>query len=149
MWSAFNLGLAITPRGQRSDRGQMAPQESYRATPPALEVELHSVVEIAVATLRGEHDLSGKQALADALEVASAQGNVLVDLAECTFIDSTIIGVLVGAAIKLEQAGGRFELIIPPQAGSVHRVAQIAALSKNLVIHERLSAGIASLQAKP
>lgn len=123
----------------------MAPQGSNRATPPAIEVEFHPA-GVAVVKLRGEHDLRCKQALAEALTGASAQANVLVDLSECTFIDSTIIGVLVLASTKLDHGGGRCEFIIPPEASSVRRVAQIAGLNEILVIHETPNAGIASFQ---
>ena len=43
---------------------------------------------IALIRLRGEHDLNSKRALTEALATASAQLKILVDLSECTFIDS-------------------------------------------------------------
>ena len=71
---------------------------------------------------------------------------MLVDLSECTFIDSTIIGTLVIAAEHAHASGGRCEFVTPPEAGSVHRIAQIAGLHEVLEIHETLDAGIASFQ---
>jgi anti-sigma B factor antagonist len=123
----------------------MTPQKANQDTRPSLEVSYHPL-GIGIVKLRGEHDLSGKPALAKALDGASRQTNVLVDLSECSFIDSTIIGVLVLASKTLTDGGGRCEFIIPPEASIVHRVAHIAGLDQILVIHETHSAGIATFQ---
>jgi anti-anti-sigma factor len=122
----------------------MAPQEAKR-TPPPLELDFHHF-GIAVVKLRGEHDLSGKQPLTEALAGASDQLSVLVDLSECTFIDSSVIAVLFAAHERLAQRGGRIELVIPPEASTVHRVATLTGLFELLPVHETHGAGIASLQ---
>ena len=57
---------------------------------------------------------------------------VVVDLSGCSYLDSTILRVLVGAA----NAGpNRFAILIPPGA-AVRRVFQIAGLDRVLQIHE-------------
>ena len=123
----------------------MAPQEAQQAAPRAVEVEFHRV-GIAVVKVRGEHDLSSKQALTEALSDASDQLNVLVDLSECTFMDSSVIAAFYVARKSLGARGGRLELVIPPEAITVQRVATITRLAKLVPIHETHRAGIASFR---
>jgi anti-anti-sigma factor len=98
---------------------------------------------IAYVQVRGR-DFSGTEALAKALASASDQLNVLVDLSECTFMDTSVIGVLIPAGHDIKQRGGRLELIIPPAATTAHRVADITRLADVLPIHETHGAGFAS-----
>lgn len=103
---------------------------------------------IAIVGLFGEHDLSGKQRLRDALARASVRLNVLVDLSACTFIDSSVIGALFAARSQLAEQGGRLELVIPPEATAVRRVADLTILGTLLTIHETTAAGCDGLRAR-
>ena len=131
----------------------MEPDEPERTSPPAsgpppgtVEVEPHAP-DVVVVALRGEHDLNTRQLFSEALARAGDDGNVLVDLSECSFIDSTIIGVLVLAFQAQTKRGRRLELAIPPAAQAIQRVATIAGLRTFLSIHETRSAGLASIQS--
>jgi anti-sigma B factor antagonist len=130
----------------------LQPDDPRPSDPPAHEpieptVEVTTDAPGAVAvTLRGEHDLSSRPAVADAIARAGERANVLVDLSECSFIDSTIIGVLVAAFQAQSERGARLELAIPPEASALHRVAQIAGLPTFMVIHETRIAGLASIR---
>jgi anti-anti-sigma factor len=123
----------------------MAQQEAQQTPPQAVEVEFHRV-GVAVVKLRGEHDLSSKQALTKALSDASDQLNVLVDLSECTFMDSSVIAAFYVARKSLGARGGRLELVIPPEARTVQRLATISHLAKLVPIHDTHTAAIASFQ---
>jgi anti-anti-sigma factor len=112
---------------------------------PAVQVTTDAPGAVVV-TLRGEHDLGSRAAVADALARAGERANVLVDLSECSFIDSTIIGVLLAAFQAQSERGARLELTIPPEAQPIHRVAQIAGLPTFMVIHETRIAGLASIR---
>ena len=70
----------------------------------------------AIVGLSGECDLTTRDALADALRRASDQPGtvVLVDLSECSFIDSTVIGAIALSHKALAEQGRRLELVIPP-----------------------------------
>lgn len=64
---------------------------------PSVNVDLHPTEApgfAAIVWLAGEHDLSTSDAIRDAL--SPIFGNVLLDLSECTFIDSSVISVIVG-----------------------------------------------------
>ena len=65
--------------------------------------------------LVGEHDLATREAVRVAL--ASVDGNVLVDLTACEFVDSTVIGVLLDSASAITRDGRRLELVFPPGRG--------------------------------
>jgi anti-anti-sigma factor len=123
----------------------MAPHNAQDAAPLAVEVEFPQP-GIAIVALRGEHDLSGKQRLTEALAKAGARPNVLVDLRECTFIDSSVVAAFFLAGKKLGERDGRLELVIPPGAGTVRRVAEITTLAAILPVHETRRAGIAGFR---
>ena len=86
-----------------------------------------SVVErasngVTVVRLRGEHDLNSRDALTGVLD--AQDGDLVVELRECEFIDSTIIGVLLAQARRRENAGARFEVIAATD-GTVARILEI------------------------
>jgi anti-anti-sigma factor len=130
----------------------MTRYEAKRQASPALEREQKAVevafhrLGVAIVTLRGEHDGSRRQALDAALAGAQPQLNVLVDLSECTAVDSSVIAALVATAGELQERGGALALIIPPKAVSVQRVAKLAGLADLLPIHTTRSAAIASIR---
>jgi anti-sigma B factor antagonist len=118
-----------------------------QASPGTVDVE-HRAPGLAVVTLIGEHDLSGKQRLNMALATASAKPNVLVDLSGCSFMDSSVIEAIFFARNQLVERGGRLELVIPPEAAIVRRVAELTLLDTLLPIHAAHTEGFASLQAE-
>jgi anti-anti-sigma factor len=123
----------------------MAAQNTKQAALPAVEVELRRA-DIACVRLRGEHDLSTKPRLTEALTEASAKRNVLVDLSECTFMDSSVIAALFLARTKLDLRDGRLELVIPREAATLQRTAEVTALGAILRVHETQAAGLASFR---
>ena len=126
----------------------MAPQEARATTPQQGVAVDFAQPGIAVVALFGEHDLSGKQRLSDALAKASVRRDVLVDLSACTFLDSSVIGTLFAARNRLAERGGRLELVIPQEATVVRRVAELTMLGTLLTTHETLAAACAGLNAK-
>ena len=69
----------------------------YRARPHAAVPDVEVAPEFdpgyaATVLLRNEHDLASSEGIASVL--APILGNVLVDLSECEFMDSTVISVL-------------------------------------------------------
>ncbi|MDP9260122.1 MAG: STAS domain-containing protein [Actinomycetota bacterium] len=102
----------------------------------------------AVVTLGGDHDVSSLEAIEDAFGVAGAGRDLLVDLTTCTFIDSTIIKLLLRTMRVLEATGARFELVIDPSpSGHVARVAALMGIAEVISTHDTRSDGIRSLSA--
>jgi anti-anti-sigma factor len=100
---------------------------------------------VAVVTLRGEHDLSTRPVLAQALQLAAAHSNVVVDLSECAFIDSTAINEFIKSSRHVQASGERFMLVIPPEQAHVARVARMVQLAEIFEVHESKDAAFASL----
>ena len=114
----------------------MKPEQS-REAPPVVEIEIVPELEIGIVKLRGEHDLTTKrdvsEALAEAVECAPL---VLVDLSECTFADSSLMHVLVEARARVGDGPGTIGVLIPPSATAVRRLAGLAALTEVVSLYE-------------
>ena len=85
---------------------------------------------VATVAVGGEVDLHTAPALKLALGEVIDQGarNVLVDLSRATFIDSTTLGVLMGAVKRLRPAGG--ELAIACSDPNVRKIFAITLLDR-------------------
>jgi anti-sigma B factor antagonist len=92
--------------------------------------------DAAVVQLRGEFDLADVSRLQDACDaaVAAAGPHVVVDLSETTFLDSSVLGVLVGVANQTRQQGGwlRFAAATNPV---VRRVIEITMVDQVLGLY--------------
>jgi anti-anti-sigma factor len=101
-----------------------------------------------VAALSGEMDIATSPELTSRL--ATVRGpvpyNVLVDLSELTFIDSTGIKALVSSAKELELRGGGL-IVFAPMA-NVQRVFEIVQLSDVLTIVPSLDEAIMESQRR-
>jgi len=79
----------------------------FALTEDALDAERH------VVAVRGEIDLFTapelKQKLTDAIE--GGKTRIVVDLSETTFLDSTALGVLIGAVKRLRSRDGRLTIV--------------------------------------
>jgi anti-anti-sigma factor len=84
----------------------------------------------AILHLCGEHDLATGPAIAAAL--ASIQGNVLVDLSACQFVDSTVISVLILDQQARQREGQRLEVLVPVANTIVSRTLEVAGVSSVL-----------------
>jgi anti-anti-sigma factor len=88
----------------------------------------------AVVELYGEHDLATREAVRVAL--ASRRGNLLVDLSECSFIGSAVIGTIVEAARRLARDGYRLELVLPPADSQVGKTLALVGIHELLHVQE-------------
>lgn len=87
-----------------------------------------------VIAVGGEIDISNASKLRDAIDLALEQPTELVslDFAGVAYIDSTGIGVLVGAAHHAEEHGKRFEVVNAQP--NVQRVAQLLGVAAEIGI---------------
>ena len=92
--------------------------------------------QTAVVVAEGEVDVSCASELRDAINEALAgeAAQVTVDLAQVPYIDSTGIGVLVGAAHRAEEAGLALRVANPQR--NVRRVLDMLAVSAELGIQD-------------
>jgi anti-anti-sigma factor len=113
-----------------------------------VDVEVHSATA-AIVTLRGDHDLASAHEIATALVAASVQRSVLVDLSECTFIDSSVITALLRASNNLHASGGQLALVIAEgQHRAIRSVFEIMSLERLMPAFETRAAAISHLETE-
>lgn len=91
--------------------------------------------ERALVVVRGEVDIYTAPQLHEAFDEAIDAGahDLLVDLSEVDFIDSTGLGVLIGATKRLQPRGGALAMVCPQE--KICRVFQITGLDRVLAMH--------------
>lgn len=90
-----------------------------------------------VLSVAGEVDVSCADELRAAIDKQVAEGvpgELVIDLAEVPYIDSTGIGVLVGAAHRVAEAGG--SLVVARPQRNVARVLGLLGVQADLNIRE-------------
>ena len=109
---------------------QTPPGDSSDLLRTGFHVDADCTVDTAVLRLRGELDMATavalRLALADAID--GGPSSLEVDLSELTFVDSTGIGVLVGASRRAEDAGCSFVLRGPSR--SVMKALHLTGVDK-------------------
>lgn len=114
--------------------------ESPRA---AFEIEVSSAEgEIKVVAVRGELDFDEAPALETVLAELRAEGEreIVVDLSELMFIDSSGISVLVGAARAATAEQGT--LVVAAPTPHVQRVFDIVSLSELVAVEPGLEGAL-------
>ena len=101
--------------------------------------------DACVISLTGEVDLytapEFKQQLLDA--IGKGARNVVVDLSETTFIDSTTLGVLVGGVKRLRTNEGQLSLVCADR--NIVKIFEITGLDRVFTIHETRDEAVAEL----
>jgi anti-anti-sigma factor len=106
----------------------------------AFEIEVSSAEgEIKVVAVRGELDFDEAPAFGQVLAELRVEGEreIVVDLRELMFIDSSGISVLVGAARAAAQARGT--LVVAAPTAHVRRVFEIVSLSELVPVEDGLA----------
>lgn len=107
---------------------------------------------IHLLEIHGELDLSTANKLEGPLEeaVASEDAAVLIDLAECQFIDSTGIALIVRAWQRVDSSagnGGKGGLVLCCQNEQVRRILEVTGLEHSLRVFPTRDAAAAALRA--
>lgn len=100
-----------------------------------LKLRTHKVAGSNVVEVAGEVELHNAELLRDELMRATETVNpcVIVDLSRVSFIDSTGVGVLVGAFKRVREIG-TLSVVCPQR--SVRRVFEITGLTQVFVLHQ-------------
>ena len=101
---------------------------------------------LAVASVVGEADLYTAPELRGALGALVENGahSVLVDLSRTSFLDSTTLGVLMGAVRKLRSRGG--QIAIACSDPNIRKIFEITLLDRIFAMFDSTEAGIAHLR---
>ena len=98
-----------------------------------------------VVAVRGEIDLFTapelKAALGDALEAGKTK--IVVDLTQTTFLDSTALGVLIGAVKRLRSRDG--QLVIVNTDANIAKTFEITGLDQIFTILDSRDAAVGAL----
>jgi anti-sigma B factor antagonist len=93
---------------------------------------------LAVVTISGEHDLSTAPKLRRELERLLDEGvAMVVDLSHATFIDSSILGVILDVRRRAAEAKIGFAVARSNGSGAVDRVLDVTGLRSELPVHAR------------
>jgi anti-anti-sigma factor len=95
----------------------------------------------ATVALSGEHEAYTADKLARQLSaLIEEQVGVTVDLRTATFIDSTVVGVLIAADRRATEAGLPFGLLVGKDTGwPVRRLIEVTGLGERLDIQGQLA----------
>jgi anti-sigma B factor antagonist len=97
--------------------------------------------ETRLVSIAGELDLYTAPELEQALELNGSHGGpVVVDLSECTLIDSTGLEILAEA----ERRTGRMALLIVVDSPEVLRAFEVSGLDRRLVLHRSLESALSA-----
>jgi anti-sigma B factor antagonist len=109
------------------------------------EIRIERAEGVAVVVLVGEHDsFTADRLRRDIADLLGEGVPIVVDFAEATFVDSSTIGVLLGA----REVGGRLALALPPSgADHVIRLFRTTQLDTVFAIHPSRAAAIAATRA--
>jgi anti-sigma B factor antagonist len=107
-----------------------------------LHLEPISAGDCAVVRVTGDIDLATAPGLRDALNLPDTD-HMVVDLRGVAFLDSTGLGVLVGALKRLRRRGGSLK-IVTNGAGRVRRLFELTNLSRAFDLHTSVLDAIAS-----
>jgi anti-anti-sigma factor len=110
-------------------------------------VAVEHVAGASLIALRGEHDLSTGPAIQAACDDALAHSSSIVfDLAGATFIDSTVVGVMVRARRRAAEFGGSVA-VVAPAGGPPARVLMLVGINDVLPLRETRDEALRTLTA--
>lgn len=98
----------------------------------------------AVLSIDGEHDLHTAPELRRRLdELIGHRDPIVVDLSPSTFVDSSILGVLLDARRRAFDHGVALALAQADGSVAVSRVLEVTGLRRELPVHESLEEALA------
>jgi anti-sigma B factor antagonist len=104
--------------------------------PSLLDVEASE--EGRVLSVQGELCLSTVEALREPLfeAIETAPGNIVIDLTECTFIDSCGLEILALGSWRLAAADPRLELVVVSPRSAVRRILDLTGMDHIVSIRD-------------
>lgn len=113
-------------------------------------VSTEPIGDVSVVVLSGEHDLNTAPDVRVALEAALAAGALIVDLSPATFVDSSILGVILDARRAAGEAQSGFAVVIEGAGHDpVRRVLEMTGLLSELPVLDSREVAIGLAEAAP
>ena len=100
---------------------------------------------IALLVVHGDADLHGAPELRERLRAAVNDGAsaVVIDLANTSLLDSTALGVLLGASKELREHDGELQLVV--SRPDIKRIFEITLLDQIFPLHETRAEALAAV----
>lgn len=98
-----------------------------------------------LVTASGEIDAHTSPQLRACIHEVLAEAGVehlVIDLSGAAFLDSSALGVLVGASKQMRSREGRLDVVLP--SAPLRRIFEITALDRVLALHETRASALAS-----
>jgi anti-sigma B factor antagonist len=95
---------------------------------------------VVVVRVEGELDLATSGTLEKALEESDPPARLVIDLSECTFLDSSAVRVLVGSVRSADEAKTKVSLVVTDPG--LKRVLEISAVDTMLPLHDTLDSAL-------
>ena len=104
--------------------------------------------KVAVASVRGELDISNAPATGDAIaaEIQIDVRGLIVDFSELEFLDSSAISMLFSLARRLGERRQALH-VVAPRSGAVARVLDIVEFDKAAPLHPSLEEALAAFDS--
>jgi len=110
----------------------------------------HHRDDVWTVTLRGEHDVATAPQINGALDDLFAQGTqIILDLSEASFIDSTVLHAIVRGANHADEEDGRRFVVVAARGSFPRHLMQIVALAERVRIFGDLEAALAAVGIVP
>lgn len=100
--------------------------------------------DIALLALHGDADLHAAPELRDRLSIAMDRGaqTIVVDFTKTSFVDSTALGVLLGAMKRLRDRDGEIQLVVARP--EIRRIFEITLLDQVFPLQETRAHALAA-----
>jgi len=108
--------------------------------------------DVVMVAVHGEHDIASAPALRAAIDEAFGRSqHVVVDLTPATFIDSTVLGVLLSARERAQEEEVGYAVVLDAAAGdvAVRRILEVTGLDVLLPVHTERDVAVAAAAAGP
>jgi anti-sigma B factor antagonist len=103
---------------------------------------------VAVLAMGGEIDYAASPQLREhiAAHIKAGRRHLVIDLSAATFIDSTTIGVLMGAVTKLREAGGgSLQIVCADENAKVLRIFEITGVDSMIELYSSREEALSAL----
>jgi anti-sigma B factor antagonist len=103
---------------------------------------------VAVLAMGGEIDYAASPQLREriAAHIKAGRRRLVIDLSAATFIDSTTIGVLMGAVTKLRDAGGgSLQIVCADENAKVLRIFEITGVDSMIELYSSREEALSAL----
>ncbi len=113
-----------------------------------LGVREESTGDAFILTLEGEFDLSSAPAVRAALDRAVDDGTrrIVIDMLDCSFVDSTGLGVLLHTAKRIEAMGGMALVCVDEQ---IRRLLGLTMIDRTIPVFATREDALANVGAVP